>query len=236
MQYVTSVDRLQLRGSALGAASLGACSPVVENGGQPFYPCGLIADSSFNDTFIVDNLPAGSTFQQHGIAWPSDVETLYATTSYEPGTVLPPPSWNQVQNNGTWPPSSNWITGNEHLMNWMRVSAFSSFLKLYAIIDDFNGSLSQLTLTIADCFPIGQAFGGTKSIVLSSQSLLVGGRIMALPIIFTVAGALLLLIALATLLLHERRQNRMATSVGDYSDVVVEVQMLELLRHMKQEA
>ncbi|KGG50485.1 hypothetical protein DI09_69p90 [Mitosporidium daphniae] len=237
VQYVTSIDRSQLQGAALGVSDLGDCSPIIKEGSVPFYPCGLISDSRFNDTFAADGLPTGVSFTQSGIAWPSDVDALYRATAYGANATLPPPSWAQAQGN-LWPPSPDWITGDEHLMNWMRVSAFPTFLKLYGIINGLGGdnsNPSELTLLVSDCFPIGSAFGGTKSIFISSQSFFIGGKILALPIIFTASGTVLLLTALIILLLHKKR-NRMATEFDAYPGAAAETEMFQMLQRMQEES
>jgi hypothetical protein len=50
---VQSFDTDQLLGKKRTASDLndGNCKPITSEGGKPYYPCGLIANSVFNDTF-----------------------------------------------------------------------------------------------------------------------------------------------------------------------------------------
>jgi len=52
-RYVQSFDADQLRGKYRSANDLdgGNCKPITSRNGKPVYPCGLIANSVFNDTF-----------------------------------------------------------------------------------------------------------------------------------------------------------------------------------------
>lgn len=173
---------------------------------KPYYPCGLIADSHFNDSVSFSG-PIDFSFSTNGIAWPSDVNELFRSTAYTPGEALPPPSWSGyykdlfLNQSSNWPMNQSIISTDEHLMNWMRVSAFPNFLKLYGIIkwdhSSGNSLMEKVNLSISDCFPIGSAFGGTKSIVISSGSFLTGGKQLGLALIFLICGSILLLIAIS---------------------------------------
>jgi hypothetical protein len=138
-RYVKSVDERQLRGEAVSAASLkgsDSCSPLITNkDGKPYYPCGLIANSLFNDTFSQPKL-AGSTnegepyvMKNSGIAWPSDKER-FKKTKYKPEDVVPPPHWEDRfpggYNKTNMPDLSDW----EELMVWMRTAGLPTFSKL----------------------------------------------------------------------------------------------------------
>lgn len=52
-RYVQSFDTDQLLGKARSANDIdgGNCKPITSMNGKPFYPCGLIANSVFNDTY-----------------------------------------------------------------------------------------------------------------------------------------------------------------------------------------
>src|SRR5690606_35576671 len=91
-RYVKSVDERQIRGDAVSAADLkssDACAPLITNSeGKPYYPCGLIANSWFNDTFFSPVLlnvrgkdDRNETYQMsnRGIAWESDRERFGKT-------------------------------------------------------------------------------------------------------------------------------------------------------------
>eukprot|EP01038_Epipyxis_sp_PR26KG_P009453 gene9453-12737_t len=75
-KYVSSRDALQLQGESRSAANLDlTCSTLVKNGSLILNPCGLIANSFFNDEFsLQSNLskPTGLTLDESDISWPSD--------------------------------------------------------------------------------------------------------------------------------------------------------------------
>jgi hypothetical protein len=164
-RYVNSFNKEQLSGVAvdLGTVSGSGCQPLATwtndsaPTGQPnrdkaIYPCGLIANSLFNDTFqAVEALtPANSSAIQPqpysmvttGIAWDSD-KALYGKTSYNLSkpinmtNVVPPPNWHERYPNGyhdnvTFDPSND-----EAFMVWMRTAGLPNFSKL-AMRNDFD--------------------------------------------------------------------------------------------------
>ena len=80
--YYQSRDNYQLRGltpegAALTSAEL-ACKPLYSVGGVLLYPCGLAANTMFNDIFTLEegNDIFGNKLEllEEGIAWGSDVE------------------------------------------------------------------------------------------------------------------------------------------------------------------
>ena len=54
-RYVKSISSSQLRGDAVPYSDLSNCEPLIGNGSLPYYPCGLIANSLFNDSIVVLN-------------------------------------------------------------------------------------------------------------------------------------------------------------------------------------
>ncbi|KAJ1970439.1 alkylphosphocholine resistance protein lem3, partial [Dimargaris xerosporica] len=149
-RYVKSLHADQLRGDAIQAGTLESssrtgCPPLATmqvNGTQKIiYPCGLIANSMFNDTInnpVLQN-PADTTsntvtyaFSDKGIAWPSDKQK-YGKTSYKLDEIVAPPNW--------WPryPGGAYTTDNpppdlsqdERFQVWMRTAGLPTFRKLY---------------------------------------------------------------------------------------------------------
>ncbi|KAJ9641841.1 alkylphosphocholine resistance protein lem3 [Coniosporium tulheliwenetii] len=146
-RYVKSLDTQQLMGNAQSNASISAsdCDPlqVDEATGKAYYPCGLIANSLFNDTFTSPNLTNPSAgaeptynMSQRGIAWDSDKE-LYQQTRYTIDQVVPPKNWKK----------------------------------------DFNVTL----------------YGGTKSILISTRTVM-GGKNPFLGIAYVVVGGICILL------------------------------------------
>ena len=137
-RYVKSLDSTQLKGSA--ETSTSACNPLSTNGtGLPYYPCGLIANSLFNDSYgnpILLDPPHSSAdnetypMSNQGIAWASDKD-LYGVTQYKWNQVAPPPNWMVRYPNGYTPdqPPPNLHT-DEAFQVWMRTAGLPTFSKL----------------------------------------------------------------------------------------------------------
>ena len=83
-RYVKSRSDAQLMGDVLPESSLSDCDPLktINDGGatKVLSPCGLIANSFFNDwfTLLPTSTPAGLTLDEEGIAWESDVDRRFA--------------------------------------------------------------------------------------------------------------------------------------------------------------
>lgn len=145
-RYVDSFDSAQLSGDARSYDQIRSsdCTPLYGDGDdkKPYYPCGLIANSMFNDTFnnpVLLNPANGEgnetqTFvmsNNSNIAWGSDKD-LYGKTKYKYDAILPPPNWqkrypdNYTEDNP--PPNlKEW----EAFQVWMRTAGLPTFSKLY---------------------------------------------------------------------------------------------------------
>lgn len=132
-RYVQSLDLEQLKGSAVSKNAIagGVCSPLAIDPatGKAYYPCGLIANSVFNDT-IGSPVLTGQTSTEYymtnkGIAWDSD-KALIQKTQYQPGEVVPPPNWKSANYSQSIPD----LHENEEFMVWMRTAGLPSFSKL----------------------------------------------------------------------------------------------------------
>jgi hypothetical protein len=146
-RYVASFFDRQLKGEAVSASGVNgsACAPLVADPetGLPLYPCGLIANSMFNDTFSSPFLlgsnaaqPVYQMFNNTNIAWSSDAG-LYGKTTYNLSEIMPPPNWRRRYPNGYTaanPPKhlDEW----QHFQVWMRTAGLPVFSKLYQRNDD----------------------------------------------------------------------------------------------------
>jgi hypothetical protein len=144
-RYVKSVDINQLQGDARSVGDLksGDCSPLdVAPDGRPYYPCGLIANSMFNDTFgnlTLDNAvqgPDGNDITSynmtvHGTSWSHEGD-LYGKTEYSASQVVPPPNWQEQYEGGNYTDDSlpNLHTWDQFQV-WMRTAGLPTFSKLY---------------------------------------------------------------------------------------------------------
>ena len=136
-RYVKSLDTDQLAGTAI---TQGSCDPLRNTSdGTPYYPCGLIANSWFNDTFVspvglnIANStdPVMYSMTDKGIAWDSD-KKLYKKTAYKPNQIAVPRNW-QVRwgekgyTDDNPPPA---LDEDETFQVWMRTAGLPAFSKL----------------------------------------------------------------------------------------------------------
>ncbi|KAJ2001394.1 alkylphosphocholine resistance protein lem3 [Coemansia thaxteri] len=222
-RYTRSFDVDQLKGKARSASELsnGDCSPLDSSteGGvrKPYYPCGLIANSIFNDTIsqpVLTN-PSGTQpsvtykMSESGIAWSADKKRMNPT-EYKQGDVYPPPNWRERYPNGY----TNGIPdlGNdEHFLVWMRTAGLPTFRKLYMknTADKMVSGIYEIAVTMNYDT---RSFGGTKSIVLSTTSF-IGGRNPVLGITFISVGGLCVLLGCIFAIRHFYRPRRL----GDHT-------------------
>tara|TARA_R110002003_G_scaffold214_45_gene16386 strand:+ start:13249 stop:13965 length:717 start_codon:yes stop_codon:yes gene_type:complete len=162
-RYVKSVDIDQLKGRARSPSDIrsGDCTPLnVDSRDRPYYPCGLIANSMFNDTF--GNLTAqnaGETsdglssynFTEQGTSWAHEGD-LYGKSDYQPKDVAVPPFWkDQYGPNGyddltELPNLHTW----EAFQVWMRTAGLPTFSKLAQRNDTATLKAGRYRLNIYD--------------------------------------------------------------------------------------
>jgi LEM3 (ligand-effect modulator 3) family / CDC50 family len=236
-RYVKSVDQGQLQGENKTPAQLqsdGGCTPLtLAPNGNPYYPCGLIANSLFNgilsflesffygadeDTFNspvqlnVDNSSAANVtyvMTNSTIAWASDL-ARFGKTKYTNDQVEPPPNWFHQYPNGYTDenPIPDLSTFYEFQV-WMRTAGLPTFSKLAlrnpnevmkAGTYQIDIALSMVPVhnhTLTLDFPVTE-YGGTKTLVLSTRTV-IGGQNNFLGIAYiVVAGLCILLGALFT--------------------------------------
>jgi hypothetical protein len=94
--YYKSRDPFQLLGTVVGQKSIDAeaCEPLNKLGNITIHPCGLIANTFFNDNFELmsgrDAYGAPLMMREDGIAWQSDVEFAFAQPhGFESSDCLP---------------------------------------------------------------------------------------------------------------------------------------------------
>ncbi|KAK9386748.1 CDC50/LEM3 family [Lipomyces mesembrius] len=214
-RYVQSIDEQQIEGQPRSAAALTSaqlCKPLIVNDeGKPYYPCGLIANSYFNDTFgnpvFMGNIDITSPSSENveyvmtdkGIAW-SDDKNRFKKTQYKASEVVPPPNWILSYPDGytdeNLPDISQW----ESLQNWIRTAGLPTFSKLVLRNDTEKLQVGVYEMDIGMRFPT-TVYGGTKTLVISTRSV-VGGRNPFLGIAYLVVGALCVLLGLLFTLRH----------------------------------
>ncbi|KAG9318341.1 ligand-effect modulator 3 family [Chiua virens] len=221
-RYVQSLDTSQLQGDYVSQSDLSSsnCKPLaVTSDGKGIYPCGLIANSVFNDTFSgfrpVNTTGASDyNFTQSGIAWPGEAKRYSATSGYvgKFNEIAPPPNWALRYPNGysndTPPPN---LQADEHFQNWMRTAGLPTFSKLYGRNDTTTLPAGQYEVQIYLNYPV-QGFGGTKSLVISTVSW-IGGKNPFLGWAYVAAAGVFVLLALAGTIRHLFKPRRL----GDMS-------------------
>jgi len=189
-RYVMSRADDQLRGINV-LSNLGTCSPLEDWNGTTLYPCGLIANSFFNDSFVAryckssggcKELVLNEDWKEDDIAWPSDLSEKFKV----PDPYIPP----SVGPNGQLPNVTN-----EHFVVWMRTAGLPVFKKLYARMPDLDlYAGDNFTVTLTNVYPVS-SFDGEKAIVLSTTSWL-GGKNDFLGYAYLVVGAICWLLAI----------------------------------------
>ncbi|KAL7411776.1 ligand-effect modulator 3 family [Mrakia frigida] len=219
-RYVKSVDANQLHGDFVSASSLdgGDCKPVTSSPeGKPYYPCGLIANSVFNDSYsqpILLNTATGADSQTYnftdvGITWPNE-HKKYKTAGYDsPSDVSPPPNWAAKYPDGyTEFPD---LAADEHFQVWMRTAGLPTFRKLFYRNDVETMAQGRYRIAVYMNYPVKQ-FSGTKSMVFSTVSW-IGGKNPFLGWSYIGAAALFVILGLLGTARHLVKPRRL----GDMS-------------------
>ncbi|KAI1290991.1 CDC50 family protein [Xylaria venustula] len=192
-RYVNSFNPDQLLAKVVSSNTLqnSNCPPlatedVVEDGKtvtRQIYPCGLIANSLFNDTIGrpvvvgVEGTEEERTYKwsETGIAWDQDKDLYENLTNPDYDLIIPPPNWRKRYPNERYsaahPPPD--LKTDEHFISWMRTAALPSFFKPYAF---GNETLVAGTyqLNIVDNFNMTE-YKGRKSLVITTTGPL-GGK------------------------------------------------------------
>jgi len=202
--YIESYDLDQLKGSAVNLSTLDKnCKPLNKDNttGKIIYPCGLVANSLFNDTFesrlrgtsgtedfiLTNNNTAGSTDKRR-----------YKMTEYSASDIVPPPNWakrfpdgyneTNIPNLHTW----------QEFQVWMRNAALPTFYK--KILQNESSALpnGDYSIDITLNYPV-YSFNGTKTFVLTTNSV-VGAKNIWLGIVYLIVAGICVLFSLIFLL------------------------------------
>lgn len=163
-RYVKSFDQSQLNGEHRDNKSIDSsdCDPLqLDENGKAYYPCGLIANSLFNDTIFAPkalNWPGQSgdfvyDMKNTSIAWASDKE-LYKKLDlkdYPYGSVVPPMYWREKYPvyNETFPYPD--LHTNEAFQVWMRTAGLPTFSKLARRNDTTTMKEGRYQVDVYDC-------------------------------------------------------------------------------------
>ncbi|KAK0240501.1 cell cycle control protein [Armillaria nabsnona] len=222
-RYVKSLNSDQLKGDYVSPDDLDSsdCKPLGTRDGKAIYPCGLIANSFFNDTFSSPVLlnPTNDTpstvyeFSSNNIAWSGEAKK-YATTPIGSGgyssldDIVPPPNWMKRFPNGyndtNLPPN---LKEDLHFQNWMRTAGLPTFTKLYGRNDADTMVAGTYQIVIGLNFPV-LPYKGTKSVVITTVSW-IGGKNPFLGWAYVAAAALFVLLAVVGTARHLIKPRRL---------------------------
>ncbi|KZF20716.1 Lem3/Cdc50 [Xylona heveae TC161] len=211
-RYVASLDDNQLKGDAVSNSTIkgGSCNPLrLADNGKAYYPCGLIANSLFNDTFaspVLLNTRKSSADNEtypmtnKNIAWASDKD-LYGKTKYTPDQVMPPRNWALRYPNGyteEQPPPD--LSEDEGFQVWMRTAGLPTFSKLALRNDNLTMAAGTYQIDIQLNFPVS-VYGGKKMIVISTRTIM-GGKNPFLGIAYVVVGGICIVLGTLFTITH----------------------------------
>jgi len=74
-RYLSSMDSYQLLGRNKKKGDLSDCAPLKKNGSRVLSPCGLVANSMFND--VITLATPDKTMRENSIAWGSDLHRKF---------------------------------------------------------------------------------------------------------------------------------------------------------------
>jgi len=168
-RYVRSKSDEQLMGKVFQKADtseIAECAPLITNAtGSVLHPCGLIANSFFNDTFF-PRAPLTNGWSESGISWKTDRDRKFKNPTPTADDRNKVSFW--MENSGiTFFGNVPLTVDNEHFIVWMRPAALPQFRKLYAVINTNLAANGNITLDVYSRFP-ASAYGGTKTLVFST--------------------------------------------------------------------
>lgn len=198
-KYVDSFDHRQLRGKALKWEDLSTnCKPLRGVDDKAIYPCGLIANSMFNDTFskvLVGTDDETNDYQltNKNIAWSID-RHRYKKTHYNASDIVPPPNWTKMFPDGYTEDNIPDLHTWEEFQVWMRTAPLPKFYKLALKNETVHLPKGNYSIDIGLNYPTS-IFGGSKSFVLTTTGV-VGTRNLSLGIVYVIVAGLCALFAL----------------------------------------
>lgn len=209
-RYATSFSEDQIRGEEASEHDIKDtvgqnCQPlsIDDATGKIIYPCGLIANSMFNDTFTIlkaaNDTSDDYMLYRENIAWKYG-KSRFKKTSYSPDDVVPPPNWAKMYPDGytedNMPDISEW----PEFQNWLAPSALSKFSKLISKNDDDVLSSGTYEVDIGLHWPVDD-FNGHKYLYLTTKTL-TGGKNPFLGICWIVAGGICVVLAILFVVLN----------------------------------
>lgn len=197
-RYVESYDHRQLKGKVLKYEDLSIhCKPLRGEGEKAIYPCGLIANSMFNDTFNPKLIGADDSTEDFEltnkhISWSID-RHRYKMTKYNASDIVPPPNWTKKYPDGYTDDNIPNIHEWEEFQVWMRTAPFPKFYKLALKNESAYLPDGKYSMDIGLNYPVS-IFGGSKSFIITTNGV-TGSRNLSLGITYLIVAGLAALFA-----------------------------------------
>jgi hypothetical protein len=203
-RYVKSRDDAQLKGKFVTNSSLASCKPEDFLDNNPIVPCGLIAWSFFNDSYVFTLNNVSLPINKTSIAWHSDIKVKFGAQ---------PSNFPNNNINSTNSSTNSWIGGgalnpsvalnhNEDFLVWMRAAALPNFRKLWGRIEQNLYDGDVVTINILNVYNT-YSFHGKKKIVLSTSSW-IGGKNNFLGCAYLCIGCMCFLLAFSFFLMYRQ--------------------------------
>ncbi|SCU84321.1 LAME_0C09032g1_1 [Lachancea meyersii CBS 8951] len=196
-RFVLSFSEMQLNGEETSMTTVRSnpginCKPLVSNSeGKQYYPCGLIANAMFNDTFPMELVGVGSTsnysLTNKGIAWSTDKDR-FKKTMLNHTKIAPPPNWVKQYPNGYNSTNVPNIHTWEEFQNWMKAPAFHQFQRLIRRNNNDTLLAGEYEISIGLNWPVTE-FNGKKGIFLTHGSS-IGGKNNFLGVVYLAGGCI----------------------------------------------
>ncbi|XP_078423448.1 cell cycle control protein 50B [Cetorhinus maximus] len=192
------------------------CFPFrLDSQGRPIAPCGAIADSLFNDSFVVYKINSSGvskvSLNGKGISWWSDYNVKFNNPKSDNGTLeqtfqgtVKPNNWPRPAYELATNPENNGFI-NEDFIVWMRTAALPTFRKLYRRIDD-GMQPGNYSVEISYNYPV-LSFNGQKRITFSTISWM-GGRNAFLGIAYLVCGSACIVTGIVMFIVYIKYQGQ----------------------------
>lgn len=197
--YVQDYSKPQLQGKATDTTGC-SVKEVAKRDGKPVFPCGLIANSFFNDVFSLKRV-GGTTFtgddwDGSDLTWSSDKEK-FKNKTFIPDTVV------RTSTRGNTLP----LPTTQDFEVWFRVAGLPRFNKLYRKIGTTTLQKGEkYEITIDNQFEVGK-FGGEKWVLLSTTSW-IGGANHFLGYLYIITGTMCAIYSMGMLIKQARCPRR----------------------------
>lgn len=133
LQYTKSINYDQLAGKTMDI-NLKDCKPYDYLNNKPYYPAGMISNTYFQDIIKIEGVKINST----DISWENQRKHI-KITNYDKPEIVRLNNWTSKTNEGQVPlnttPGSGLPILDERYVNWIDISAFPRFRKLWGRVD-----------------------------------------------------------------------------------------------------